>query len=222
MAKNTISMRKFRSSLTKISRLAKSGYNSISSVAKQIIATVTTIASKMSVLSENSGWQGASESLPSDGYQSYYDNAGKAEESYLKGSLQNISSYKDEVISDIYMISDALSQNADQIGYRLSDAVKNAFGEVSEDFFLSGEKSGKSFGGGFLSSVEESMEAAKQMMVSAMQSVSQVMNAAAAAKDITNITYSNPSYNFYSSNQTVSEQLKEARNAETISALRRV
>lgn len=221
MAKNTISMRKFRSSLTKISRLAKSGYNSVTSVAKQIIATVTNIASKISVLSESSGWQGGNESLPSDGYQSYYDNAGRAEDNYLRSSLQNLSNYKDEVISDIYMISDALSQNADQIGYRLADAVKNAFGEVSDDFFLSGEMSGKSFGSGFISSVEECIESARQMMVSTMQSVNQVLDAATAAKNSSTITYSNPSYNFYSSNQTVSEQLKEARTAEIISALRR-
>ena len=153
MAKNTISMKKFRSNLTKISRLAKSGYNSITSVARQIIATVTNIASKISVLSENAAWQGGNESLPADSYQSYYNQASKAEEAYLNNSLENLGRYKDEVIFDIYTIRDALSHNTEQMGYKLADTVTAAFGQAADDFFAEGMAGGISFGSGFVQGI---------------------------------------------------------------------
>ena len=221
MAKNTITMKRFKANLTKISRLAKSGYNSITSVAKQIIATVTTIASKIAVVSGNAGWQGGNESLPSDAYQSYYDQASKAEEAYLNNSLQNLGRYKDEIIFDIYTIKDALSHNTEQIGYALSDIVTKAFGDAAADFFESGKAGGNSFGDGFVQSVEEKISQARSMIISAMQSIGAVISSGhAAMTNVSTVTYSNPSYNFYSSGQTVSQQLNEARRTETVNALR--
>lgn len=221
MAKNTISMKKFRSNLTKISRLAKTGYNSITSVAKQIIATVTNIASKISVLSENAAWQGGNESLPSDSYQSYYDNASKAEEAYLNNSLENLGRYKDEVIFDIYTIRDALSHNTEQMGYMLADTVTAAFGEAAGDFFQSGNNGGISFGSGFVQGLQEKMDEARGVVMSAMQDINaMVASVNGEVTRISNVTYSSPSYNFFGSGQTVTEQLSEARRVETVNQLR--
>ena len=221
MAKNTISMKKFRSNLTKISRLAKTGYNSITSVAKQIIATVTNIASKISVLSEKAEWQGGNESLPTDAYQSYYDQAKRAEEAYLNNSLENLGRYKDEVIFDIYTIRDALSHNTEQMGYMLADAVTAAFGQAADDFFAGGMAGGISFGSGFVLGLQEKMDKARDVVMSAMQDINAMIGTInSASTNVSNITYSNPSYNFYSSGQTVGEQLSEARRTETINQLR--
>ncbi len=221
MAKNTISMKRFKANLTKISRLAKSGYKSITSVAKQIIATVTNIASKISVLSENAYWQGGNESLPADGFGSYYDRASKEEEAYLNRSLSNLTNYKDEIIFDIFTISDALSHNAEQMGYVISQEIKKAFGESAEGFFESGKSVGQSFGDGMKVSIEDSIREITSVVNAAMQNINLKMSvASSAANSAGQITYSNPSYNFYSSSQTVSQQLSEARRAETINSLR--
>lgn len=221
MKKGTISMKKFRSNLTKISRLAKTGYNSITSVAKNIISTVTAIASKISVVTEKGYWQGGNESLHEDGYQSYYDNAAKAEEEFLSRSLNNLANYKDEIIFDIYTISDALSHNSEQMGYMLAQAVKNAFSESTDDFFISGQNSGKSFGDGFRLSVENSMNDVSRIVIEAMQNINSLISSALSrVNSVSNVTYSSPSYNFYSSSQTVSEQLSEARRSQTVNELR--
>ncbi len=223
MAKNTISMKRFKSNLTKISRLAKLGYNSITTVAKQIIATVTAIASKISVVSENAAWQGGNESLPQDSFQSYYNQASKAEEAYLNKSLENLTNYKDEVIFDIFTISDALSHNAEQLGYVIAREIKQAFGESVNDFFDSGKASGQSFGSGFKSSIETSMKEIGEIVNAAMQNInSEVASVASAATSVSNVTYYSPTYNFYNSGQTVTEQLNEARRADTVNALRGV
>lgn len=217
MAKTTISMKKFRASLTKISRLAKSGYNSITSVAKGIIATVTSIASKISVLSENAGWQPPEQSLPADSYQSYYNSISKAEESFLNRSSTNLTNYTDEIIADIYKIRDAAAHNGEQLTYILADAFEKAFGGSVADFFDYGVKSGESFGQGFRQSVETGMAEVK---VSVYNTMRELYPLASATGNVSNITYSSPSYNFYGSGQTVSQQLSEARIADTVNALR--
>ena len=220
MAKGTISMKRFKSNLTKISRLAKAGYNSITSVAKQIISTVTQMASKIEILSPNAQWQGASASLPEDGYQSYYDDVLRAEERFLNTSLTNIMNYKDEIIHDIFTVSDALSHNADQISFGLADVLRAEFGELSGEFFSYGKIGGASFGSGIKESVSRYMDEVEKMVIETMQRI----NSLTSSSDLSvssNVTYSNPSYNFYGSKQTVTEQLNEARKAEVISAMRR-
>ena len=219
MAKTTISMNKFKSSLTKISRLAKSGYNSITTVAKGIISTVTYMASKITVLTDKANWQPGEQSLPSDGGSSYYEAAAKAEENFLNRSSRNISNYKDGVIADIFGIGDAAAYNTEQFAFRLAESVRAAFGDSADDFFKAGSVSGESFGDGFEKSVNKKIADVRVNMLKMIQEINANM---AGINKVSNITYSSPSYNFYSSGQTVSQQLSEARIADTVNALRGV
>lgn len=221
MAKGTISMKRFRGNLTKISRLAKSGYNSITSVAKQIIDTVTNMASKISILGENAVWYPDQQISSVSSYQSYYDEMNKIEQQFLNNSLNNLENYKNGVIFDIYRVSDAVSQNTDALSMMLTETIRNAFGNAAKDFFECGEKSGNSFGNGFKISIEKSMLDAVGSILNTMQNIAPVIssvNPGASGSGVVN--YNNPSYIFYSSNQTVTEQLNEARKAAMISALR--
>lgn len=222
MAKNTISMSRFRANLTKISRLAKSGYNSITSVAKQIISTVTAIASKISVLNPNSAWQGASEqALPAEDYKSYYDEVLKAEEKFLNTSLSNLTNYKDEIIRDIFTVGDALTHNTDQIYFGLEEALRREFDEIKEDFFTYGKVGGTNFGNGLKESISACVDEVQRLVNASMDKISSGVLATGGSTSYSSITYSNPSYNFYSSKQTVSQQLSEARKEQAISAMRR-
>ena len=222
MAKNTISMKRFKANLTKISRLAKSGYNSITSVAKQIISTVTTIASKIAVLNDNAAWQGASGSaLPEENYQSYYDAVAKAEEKFLNTSLSNLMNYKDEIIRDIFSVGDALTHNAGQIYFGIEDAIRSEFDGLKDEFFAYGKTGGATFGDGFKNSINSCMEEVGKIVMSSVGKISSAISSRGYGSTSSSITYSNPSYNFYSSKQTVSEQLSEARKVQVISAMRR-
>ena len=220
MAKGTISMKRFKANLTKISRLAKSGYNSITSVAKQIISTVTQIASKIAVVSPNAEWKGASGSLPVESFESYYDDVLRAEQRFLNSSLTNLMNYKDEIIHDIFTVGDALSHNADQVSFGLAEILREEFGELSGEFISYGRISGTGFGSGLKESIGRYMGEVEKMVVSAMQRINSLVSSSNQAVT-SNVTYSNPSYNFFSSKQTVTEQLNEARKAQAISAMRR-
>ena len=84
-----------------------------------------------------------------------------------------------------------------------------------------GMAGGISFGSGFVQGLEEKMDKARGVVMSAMQDMNAMLNSVnSSATSISNITYSSPSYNFFSSGQTVSEQLSEARRAETVNELR--
>ncbi len=220
MAQEKIAMSKFRSSLSKISRLAKTGYKSITSVASQIISTVTSIASKIAVVRDTSYSLpgGANENT---NYNKIYEEASAAEEKFLNQSLQNINAYKDEVIFDIYRVGDALSQNSEAIAYSLIKEVKKAFADVSDDFFACGNEVGTGFGAGLILSTEKAIEDAKSLMQSAMAEIAAMMDYRSyASYTNSSVTYSSPSYNFYGSGQTVSEQLNEARQSQIINELR--
>ena len=217
MAKTTISMKKFRSSLTKISRLAKSGYNSITSVAKGIISTVTYMASKISVLSDKANWQPPEQSLPTENFSDYYQITSRAEESFLNRSSNNLANYKDDVIADLYSIGDAATFAGEQVAFALAENMKAAFGKKAGDFFKTGSVSGASFGDGFAGSVEKRVAELKVNILKTMQDIYPVVS---KINNVSNVTYSSPSYNFYSSGQTVSQQLTEARIADTVNALR--
>lgn len=222
MAKNTISMKRFKANLTKISRLAKSGYNSITSVAKQIISTVTAIASKIAVLDNNAAWQGASGgSLPEVSYQSYYDAVAREEARFLNTSLNNLMNYKDEIIHDIFTVGDALTHNADQIYFGIGDALRAEFNGFKDEFFSYGKTGGATFGSGFKESVGLYLEEVKRMILSTAETVNSALSSGSPKTGYSSVTYSSPSYNFYSSKQTVSEQLSEARKVQAISAMRR-
>lgn len=219
MAKNTISMKRFRAGLTKISRLAKSGYNSITTVAKGIISTVTSIASRISVLSDKAEWQPPAQSFSASDSRDYYDMAAREEEAYLKRSINNLTSYKDAIIFDIFTVRDAASHNSEQVGEVMVNSIKSAFDGATLKFFASGKESGKSFGAGFEESVKLSVDNVIQNLKTSLYGMGR-MNLTSTS-GVSNITYSNPSYNFYSSGQTVSEQLSQARIADTINELRR-
>ena len=221
MAKGTISMKRFKGNLTKISKLAKTGYNSITSVAKQIIDTVTNMASKISILGENAVWYPNQQLTSVSNYQSYYDEMNKIEAQFLNNSLNNLENYKNGVIFDIYRVGDAVSQNTDALSPMLTETIRNAFGNAATDFFECGEKSGNSFGNGFKVSIEKSMQEIRGIVLATMGSISPVITSirtGASASGVVN--YNNPSYNFYGSNQTVTQQLNEARKAAAISKLR--
>ena len=220
MAKGTISMKRFKGNLTKISRLAKTGYNSITSVAKQIIDTVTNMASKISIIGENAVWYPDQQLSPVGNYQSYYGDINKIEKQFLSNSLTNLENYKNGVIFDIYRISDAVSQNSEVLSNMLAESIKSAFGNAAKDFFDCGIKSGNSFGSGFKVSIEKSMQEITGMVKASMQSLSPVISSVQTGQYGGVVNYNNPSYIFYSSNQTVTEQLNEARKDATISALR--
>lgn len=217
MAKDTISMKKFKSSLTKISRLAKSGYKSITSVAKGIVSTVTYMASKVSVLSDKANWEPPAQSFDAGGGSSYYDAASRAEEAFLNRSSNNIANYKDGVIADIFSISDAAAYNSEQLGFMLVESVKTAFGKSADEFFKTGSISGNSFGDGFLKSMNGKIA---RLRVDILKMIQDLHPYISGVNQFSNITYSSPSYNFYSSGQTVSQQLSEARIADTVNALR--
>jgi len=222
VAKNTISMKRFKANLTKISRLAKTGYNSITSVAKQIISTVTSIASKIAILDNNAAWQGASgNSLPEENYQSYYGAIQNAEERFLNTSLNNLMNYKDEIIHDIFTVGDALTHNADQIYFGIGDALRAEFNGLKDEFFSYGKAGGASFGNGFKGAVSSCMEEVKKMVLASAEMVNSAISSGGEKTSSSSVTYSSPSYNFYSSKQTVSEQLNEARKVQAISAMRR-
>lgn len=220
MAKDTISMKRFRGNLTKISRLAKVGYNSITSVAKQIIDTVTTMASKISILGENAVWYPDQQLSSVSSYQSYYDEMNKIEQRFLSNSLNNLENYKDGVIVDIYRIGDAVSQNTDALSVVLTETIRNAFGNAAKDFFECGEKSGNTFGQGFKLSIEKSMQEIKSSIISTMQSISPGISSGKSVSGSGVVNYNSPSYNFYGSNKTMTEQLNEARKAAQVAALR--
>lgn len=220
MAKGTISMKRFRSNLTKISRLAKSGYNSITSVAKQIIDTVTTMASKISILGENAVWYPDQQISSVGNYQSYYDEMLKLEEKFLAGSLNNLENYKDGVIADIYKISDAANKNNEELTYTLTESIRSAFKNAAADFFDCGYLNGTSYGSGFKRAVEKSMSEVRSSVLKEMQDIYSVTYGVKAS-GTSSVIYNSPSYNFYGSAQTITQQLAEARKTATIEALRR-
>ncbi len=87
-----------------------------------------------------------------------------------------------------------------------------AYKNIPEDFFDMGGSYAESFGEGFLNGISGLADSVKSSLVTGYYADS-------AGKSTENITY-NTSYNFYSSNQTVAEQLQQARREEQLKQLR--
>lgn len=91
------------------------------------------------------------------------------------------------------------------VGENLKADLSNALKELPEEFFKGGELSGEAFSNGFLSKLSRVANA-----------VNEIKSAASSGS----VTYNTSNYSFYSSGESISEQLEAARNAETINRLR--
>ncbi len=99
----------------------------------------------------------------------------------------------------------------------LLEELKKSFESVPESFFDGGIDSANAFGEGFIQSIDGIIDAIKIEIESKLGEISSNISAGYGGAG-SNIY--NSSYNFYGSGQSVSEQLEEARIADTVSRLR--
>ena len=99
----------------------------------------------------------------------------------------------------------------------LMEDLKKSFETVPETFFDEGIESANAFGEGFLKSIDGIIDAIKIEIEGKLGEIG--LNLTAGYENAGSNIY-NSSYNFYGSGQTVSQQLEEARTADTVSRLR--
>lgn len=98
--------------------------------------------------------------------------------------------------------------------------LEDKFGQVPEDFFGIGTESAEYFGEGFVQKLNAIIQSVRNTVMAEMNSmVPAAVAFSGVGASATGNTYTN-SYNFYSSKDTTTQQLKAAVNASTLSRLR--
>lgn len=104
--------------------------------------------------------------------------------------------------------------------------LEKSFDCVPESYYTLGGQSGDAFGKGFVESIPQFMEQARSVILAEMQSIaakisSVIKDAAESASSGGTTTYTS-TYNFNSSQDTTTEQLRAAKNAAELERLRGV
>ena len=104
--------------------------------------------------------------------------------------------------------------------------LEESFESVPESYYTLGGQSGDAFGKGFVESIPQFMEQVRSMILAEMQSIAAgisavIKGAAESALSGGTTTYTS-TYNFNSSQDTTTEQLRAAKNAASLERLRGV
>jgi len=97
----------------------------------------------------------------------------------------------------------------------LLEELSKSFGKVPESFIDGGIDSAKAFGEGFLQSIDGVIDAIKIEIAEKLGEINGQISVEYGKPNVYN-----SSYNFYGSSQTVSQQLEQARIADTVNRLR--
>ncbi|MBE7031997.1 MAG: hypothetical protein E7401_03435 [Ruminococcaceae bacterium] len=104
--------------------------------------------------------------------------------------------------------------------------LEKSFESVPDSYYELGGKSGDAFGKGLVESIPQFMEQARSRILAEMQSIADgisevIRGAAESASPISTTSYTN-TYNFNSSRDTTTQQLRAAKNAASLERLRGV
>ncbi len=104
--------------------------------------------------------------------------------------------------------------------------LESSFESVPESYYTLGGESGDAFGKGLIESIPQFMEQARSVIMAEMQSIAEgisavIKGAAESAVPVSTTSYTN-TYNFNSSQDTTTQQLRAAKNAASLERLRGV